>query len=106
MKKIKNWLISLFRSPDGDASIKRVLGTLCILALIVALFISGYFKVTFDPNLVSAVTWVGAGCILGTVAEKFSPQITQIFDKISQSPAVTNIPASTAVPDPEPPPKN
>lgn len=80
---IIKWLEQAYRSPDGDASIKRILGSLCILSLIIAMFIGGfYINVHFDPNLISAITWIGASCILGTVVEKFSPQIGNIIDKI------------------------
>ncbi len=65
----------MFSGPLGDASVKRGLGALCVLSLIIGMFVSGKKDIHFDINLISSVTYIAIACVTGTVVEKFSPQI-------------------------------
>jgi hypothetical protein len=73
MKRIIEFLDSMFRSPDGDVSIKRMLGMLGFWILAISLFISVLSHRVLTPSieLISAVEYITISCIFGTVIEKF-----------------------------------
>lgn len=73
MKRILDFLDSMFRSPDGDVSMKRTIGMLGFLILAISLFISVLSKRVLTPSqeLISAVEYITISCIFGTVVEKF-----------------------------------
>ena len=72
---------SFFTGPGGDNSIKRLIALLGFLVLAIALFLNFKFQVKLDPNLIDAIKWIVGICIIGTVGEKFSPQINDIMNK-------------------------
>ena len=78
---MKETLNSLFSGPQGDTSIKRVIGAICSLALVVCL----YLKKTFDPTIVTSVTTLAVACIGGTVIEKFSTHIKDCVEPQSDT---------------------
>lgn len=76
----------MLSGPQGDTSVKRVIALLCSIALIVCLFL----KKSYDSTVVNSVTTVILTCIAGTVAEKFSPHITDTVNTISSTTATDN----------------
>lgn len=56
---MKKFLIAMVSDEKGTVSSKRVMGTLCILSLIVALFVSMFSKRTITPSkdLIEPIAW-------------------------------------------------
>lgn len=56
---MKKFLIAMVSDEHGTISSKRVMGTLCILSLIVALFFSMFSKHAITPSkeLIEPIAW-------------------------------------------------
>ena len=63
---------SVFKGTDGENSFKRVFGAICMIALLIAFFMSKDPKIRFDPVLVDALKGTLYVTIGGTVAEIFT----------------------------------
>ena len=70
MKQVLREIKNIFTDPTGDTSFKRVFGSICIIAIVVAFFMSKNPGVKFDPNLIETMKWVIGFCVGGTVVEK------------------------------------
>lgn len=61
-----NFFKQIWTDESNNGSSKRIIGTLCVLALIYAL-IKGIHA---DEHVVSAVEYIGIACILGASVDK------------------------------------
>ena len=73
MNKILAFFDSMLKSPDGDISYKRVIGTLGFLVIAISLVISVLSKrtITPSPELINSLEYITISCIFGTAIEKF-----------------------------------
>lgn len=60
---VAEWILSIFRSNTGLLSSKRVIGVLCALALIIALFITCFTGLEPSSALVDAIAILCFGCL-------------------------------------------
>jgi hypothetical protein len=72
MKKIKNWLLGLFKDEKGSPSSKRFIGIISGLTLCAALLINLFTEFPVDHTLVQTVGLLAFGCLGLSTVDKFS----------------------------------
>jgi hypothetical protein len=74
MKKLLNWVSTLFKDEKGNPSSKRFVGIMCALSLCVTMYHNSFSTTDIAPSthLVDAVALLAFGCLGLTSIDKFT----------------------------------
>jgi len=74
MKKLINWISTVFKDEKGNPSSKRIVGVMCAIVLCVTMYHNSFSTTDVAPsdNLVNAVALLAFGCLGLSSVDKFT----------------------------------
>ncbi len=74
MKKLINWVSTVFKDEKGSPSSKRIVGVMCAIMLCITMYHNSFSTVDVAPSesLVNAVALLAFGCLGLSSVDKFT----------------------------------